>query len=130
MDEREASQGAILCSAVLDGVKPARLVEALELVQSAVFELDPRAGDEIAHGGRDQHLAGICDGSHARTDVHRDAGQLVPDNLDLARMQAAANRDPEPANASSTATAQRIARAGPSKDARNPSPAVSISRPR
>jgi hypothetical protein len=27
--------------------------------------------------------------------VHRDAGQIVPDNLDLARVQAAADRDPE-----------------------------------
>jgi hypothetical protein len=43
VNQREASQGTILRSGgrgSADGVEPARLVEALELVQAAVLELD------------------------------------------------------------------------------------------
>ena len=65
------------------------------MAQAVVFERDARTGDEVAHRGGHQHFAGTGQGSHARPDVHRDAGQLVANNLDLARMKAATNRDRE-----------------------------------
>ena len=66
-----------------------------------------------------------------RADVHGDAGELVADDLALAGVDACADLEPElRARRRPIARAQRIARAGPSKLARNPSPAVSISRPR
>ena len=66
----------------------------------------------------------------ARADVHGDAAELVADHLALARVQPGADSMPSRRTSSRTARAQRTARAGPSKAARKPSPAVSISRPR
>ena len=58
-------------------------------------------------------------------------GELVAGDLALAGVQAGADLEPEPRDGvRSSACAQRIARAGPSKVARKPSPAVSTSRPR
>ena len=56
---------------------------------------------------------------------------LAVDELALAGVEAGAHLEAElAARASTIAQAQRMARAGPSKAAKKPSPAVSISRPR
>ena len=59
-----------------------------------------------------------------------DSCDLFVDELTLARVQACAYVEAELAHGLAIADAHRIARAGPSKDARNPSPAVSTSTPR
>jgi hypothetical protein len=49
-------RGAPTSSASGDGVYPPSSRDALELVLSAIDEIEARAGDEIPHGLRDQHL--------------------------------------------------------------------------
>ena len=79
---------------------------------------------------RDEHLARVRPRRDARADVHGDAADLA---VRRPRPRPCARR-PGPrararATASTIACAQRIARAGPSNVAKNPSPAVSTSRP-
>jgi hypothetical protein len=62
--------------------------------------------------------------------VHGDPADVVAVDLELARMQPDPDIDPERVDVRADPLAQRIARAGPSKVARNPSPVVRISRPR
>ena len=47
------------------------LRHALQRVQSAVGESEPRSGDEVLDGAREEHLAGARLGEHALADVHR-----------------------------------------------------------
>ena len=61
---------------------------ALQLVLAAPLELDARAGDEVFDGARDEHLARACLRRHARPSVDGDAGDLVADELALARVHA------------------------------------------
>jgi hypothetical protein len=53
-------------------------------VRAAVLELDPRAGDEILDGSRDEHLARPRSARHSRSDVDGQPGDLLPDALALA----------------------------------------------
>ena len=46
------------------------LRDAFQHVQAAVGETEPRAGDEVLDGARDEHLAGVGLGEHALADVH------------------------------------------------------------
>ncbi len=59
----------------------------------------------------------------------REATDLAVDHLALACVHAGADLDPELPDLPRRSCAQRIARAGPSKVAKNPSPAVSFSSP-
>ena len=76
-----------------------------------------------------QDLAGARKRGHPGTNMHRNSGEIVTDELAFAGMNATADFRPRGRTASLSAPAQRIARAGPSNAARNPSPAVLISRP-
>jgi hypothetical protein len=63
--------------------------------------------------------------------VNRNSCDLVAERLALAGVQTCSDDDSEARGAESRiASAQRMARAGPSNAAKKPSPAVSISRPR
>jgi hypothetical protein len=99
-------------------------------VRSAIVEGESGAGDEVAHRLGHKDLAGLCPGSHARANRNGDAGDLAVEELTFAGMDAARISRPSSCMSSPIANAQRMARAGPSKLAKNPSPAVSSSRPR
>ena len=67
------------------------LRQAAEPVQAAVFEGEPRTGDQIAHGSRDESLAGAGDCCNPRRDVNGDAADLFASVVYLADMDAAAH---------------------------------------
>ena len=69
--------------------------EPLELAVAAILECDPRAGDEILHRARNEHLAGLRLRCDARSGVHRDPGDLSVDELTLARVQAGPDLEAE-----------------------------------
>jgi hypothetical protein len=87
------------------------------------------AGDEILDGARDEHLSGLRVRRDACAGVDGDAADLAVHELALTGVEAGAYIDAELAHALRDRT-QRIARVGPSKLAKNPSPAVSSSWPR
>ena len=57
------------------GVEPPLARHALELVDAAVLELEPRAGDEILDRARDEHLARAGMGGDPRAGVDGDPGR-------------------------------------------------------
>src|SRR5919201_3168968 len=73
--------------------------DPLQPVLAAVLEVDPRAGDEVLDGARDEHLAGLGKRRHARADVHGDAADLAVDELALTRVQPCADVQVERADA-------------------------------
>ncbi len=103
---------------------------ALEVVLAAVLEVEAGAGHQVLHGLGDEHLAGPRVRAHAGADVHGDPGDVVAGQLDLARVEAGAHLEADRAHRVAQLAAQRIARPGPSKVARKPSPSVFTSRPR
>ena len=72
--------------------------DALQLVRAEVLEPHVRAGHQISHGARHQHLAGAGLRHHAGTDVDRDPADLRPDHLDLAHVDAGPHLDAEALN--------------------------------
>ena len=92
------------------------------------LEADP--GDEILHRARNEYLA-RARGAAMRAPMETAIPATLPsDELTLARVESCAKVETGLANPSTIAFAQWIARAGPSKLAKKPSPAVSISMPR
>jgi Pyridine nucleotide-disulphide oxidoreductase len=104
--------------------------DSLQLVLAAIDELDPRTCDEILHRARHEYFARSGEPGNACTRVDGDSGDLVADQLALARMEACPDLESERLCyvADGAGAADRPRR--PSKMAKNPSPAVSISRPR
>src|SRR5207244_646096 len=78
-----------------DGVYAPLARYPLERVETAVGELDPRAGDQILDRSGDEDLArtGECRNAGAR--VHRDPAHRVARELDLAGVNARAHLQPE-----------------------------------
>ena len=106
-------------------------LHAFQLALVPALELDPRAGDEIPDGGSDEYLARGGRPGHPSTNRDGNPRDLALVELALARVcTPARSSSPIPRTLSTTACAQRIARAGPSKVAKKPSPAVSFSSPR
>src|SRR2546427_6572987 len=66
---------------------PPRLVDAFQLMPAPIDQLQPRPGDEIAHGARHDDLAGTCRRGNPRADVHRDTCELAVDALALSGVQ-------------------------------------------
>jgi hypothetical protein len=64
-------------------------------VKPAIGERDARTGDQVLHRARDEQLAGAGARGDARADVHRDAAELVADDLTLAGVHSGPDRDPE-----------------------------------
>jgi hypothetical protein len=54
---------------------------ALECVGTAILEVKPGAGDEVLHRARDEHFAGLREGSNASAAVHCDPGELIANDL-------------------------------------------------
>src|SRR5262245_58348562 len=75
--------------------QPPIVGDALELMRTAVGEADPRPGDEILHGARDEHLARAGQGSDARGDMDGDPADVLAEQLDLTAVQADANLQTE-----------------------------------
>src|SRR5262245_17802008 len=94
--ERTAS--TISASGIEDRVEAPR-AHAAELVLAPVLELDPRAGDEVLHRARRQHLTGLGKGRDTRPGRNDDPGHLSLMQLALARVHARAQLQPERFNA-------------------------------
>lgn len=103
---------------------------ALQYVLTAILELESGTCDQILHCLRDEDLGGARYGPHAGPDAHGDAPNLAPDRLDLTSVETGPDPEPWGRTAFTIAWAHCTPRAGPSKEAKNPSPAVSISLPR
>ena len=129
---REAEPSASIRASVHDGIELPLAGQALQRVAPAVFEREARPGHEVLDGARHQHLA-------RSGAARRRARRCAPRCRRTCRPSARTRRCAAPARTSMPSgltaladrrSAQRTARAGPSKVARKPSPAVSISRPR
>ena len=124
---RGAARGRVLTDG---GVQRPAVGNALELVLAALLEGDARAGHEIAHRARDEHLARSSKIGDARSDVYGDAGDIVASSSSPRRRERPLRTSsPLRASASRMCHAQRIPRAGPSNVASIPSPAVFVSSP-
>ena len=102
---------------------------ALQLVLTAVGELHVRADHELLHGRGHKDLARSRLRADAGTDVDGQAAEVVSDRLALAGMDSAAQLDGEVADSLVSASAQRIAIAGPSNAESAPSPMCLTTRP-
>src|SRR5436305_12948729 len=76
-----------------DGVQVPLAGDALGAVLAAVDELQAGAGDQVADGPRDEHLAGGGQLAHAGGDVDRHARELAVVLLALPGVQAGADTD-------------------------------------
>jgi hypothetical protein len=99
-------------------------------VNASIVEADLRSGDEVADGLRDEHLARSGMRRDPGADVDGEPGDLALVELALADVDSDRASRPSVRTPSTIACAARIARAVPSKVAKNPSPAVSRSWPR
>src|SRR5437879_13688500 len=86
-------------SSVLDRVHLPLVRDALQRVRPAIFEHDPRTGDEVLHGPGDEDLARPRQGSDAGTYMHADAPHVTASELHLARVNAGADLDVESCDA-------------------------------
>src|ERR1700730_11600820 len=77
------------------GVDAPAVGYALEFVFAAVDERKARARDEVAHGARDEHLAGTSQGGDTRADVRGDTTDIVATQFDLTGMQSDAYLESE-----------------------------------
>jgi hypothetical protein len=112
-----------------DGEKPPPAGDALEDMKTSIRAFHSRSGDQVLHGAREKNLPGVSAGGYAGTDVHSDASHVVAFNYALTSVNTAADRQSQTANHVPDARAHLIARAGPSKVAKTPSPAVFTTRP-
>ena len=62
--------------------------DALQGVRSTIDEVEPRTGNEISDGARDEHVARAGEGKDARGDVDAGPGYAVAAALDLAGVKA------------------------------------------
>src|SRR5512133_2151678 len=82
-----------------DAEQAPRVRNPLQPLPAAILEVDSGPADEVLHGARDEHLAGLGERCHTRADVHRDAADLAVHELALARVQARADLQVDRANA-------------------------------
>src|SRR6188508_1852754 len=82
-------------SGAADGKESPFARDALQLVRPVLFELEARPGNEVADRARDEHLPRPGQGSDARADVDRDAGDLLLVQLTLAGVHADPNVEAE-----------------------------------
>ena len=103
--------------------------DALELVLAAVFEGQPGAGDQILDGARDEHLAGLGIGSDLAPVCTAMPATFPSISSHSPVCRPTRTSSPSSGISSVMAQPQRMARAGPSKEAKKPSPAESTSLP-
>src|SRR5664280_1514725 len=82
-DERVWAMSVTRVSGRRDREEAPRARDALQLMLAASFEGDPRAGDDVFHGARDQDLARRGPAGDAGTDVDGDPTDLAIDDLAL-----------------------------------------------
>ena len=78
-----------------DGVETPLAWHALQLGHAAVVECDSGSGDEVLYGLRDKHLSRRRPRGDAGADRDGDAGDLVVEQLALARVEAGAQLEVE-----------------------------------
>src|SRR5215204_4266046 len=66
-----------------------------QLVRAPVLEVDSRADHEVLDRARDEHLAGLGTRHHPGGYVHGEAAQVVAHHLELARVEARAQLEPQ-----------------------------------
>ena len=115
---------------VFDGEELPCVGDTFKGMGAAISESHPRASDEVGDGPRDEDFVGFGVRLYALGDVDGDAADVATAQLDLTRVQPTRTWMPIARTASQMAQAQRTARPGPSKAAKNPSPVIWISRPR
>ncbi len=113
-----------------DRDQPPASGHSLEFVFAEVVELDGRPDDEILHGARNEDLPSTGESPDTGSDVDCEAPEIVTPYLALAGVDADAYLDPEFTCRGTDRFAAANPRAGPSKEARKPSPVVLISLPR
>src|SRR6266498_246171 len=79
-------------------VYPPPVRDTLQLVLAGVLENDPRAGREISHRLRTEHLRRPREPADPRPDHDRQSAGLAIDRLDLAGVHTGADLDPERAH--------------------------------
>src|SRR3954453_24077802 len=79
----------------LDGEEPPLAGDALQLVQPAVLELDARAGNEVLHGARHQHLPGRRLRGDTGAGVDRDSADVTVVYLAFPGVKAGSDLEPE-----------------------------------
>src|SRR6185369_2629457 len=82
----------------LGGEQTQRLGQAAEQVAPAILKAQTRAGDEVAHGARDEDFAGARNVLYPCGGVNRDAANILASDLDLAGMKTAAHLNAERAH--------------------------------
>ena len=104
--------------------------DAFELVLAGVFEDHARANDEVLHSPRDEDLPRPGQRSDACSDDDRETTHLCGHPFALSGMDAGPDLEPKLVDSLRERRRASDGRAGPSKVTKNPSPAVSTSRPR
>ena len=115
---------------VLHAEQPPVARDAFQLGHASVDELEVRPGDEVLHRARNEYLARACLRRDARPNVDGNSRELASTGSHSPVWSPARTSRPTSETRATMAMAQRIARAGPSKLAKKPSPAVSNSLPR
>ncbi len=104
-------------------------LDALQLVSAKVIERRTGSSDEIPDVAGDEKLYRTGEGHHAGTEVNGDAAQPAVDLLALAEVDAGAHVEPEILHRGHDRGSTLQRGCVPGKVAKNPSPAVSCSRP-
>src|SRR4051794_36101364 len=108
-----------------NGVEPKLIRYPFQCPSTLVDELNVGACDEIANRARHQNLAFFRESGDTSRDVNGDPLDVIALDLDLPGVHPAPDLKVEGPNSLHMLVAQRTARAGPSKVARNPSPRAS-----
>src|SRR5436305_605987 len=98
--DRTAS--TIRASRIENSVQAPFARDALQLVLTALLELDSCACHEVLHGLRDEHLAALRRGGNPGAAAHSEAGHLALMQLAFTRVYACTYPEPEPADALAT----------------------------
>jgi hypothetical protein len=72
--------------------------EPLQIAFAAVLEFQIGSGDQVLHGGGDQHLGRPCHAADPGADADGDPADLAVDRLDLADVHPGANLEVERAD--------------------------------
>ena len=102
---------------------------AFELLFAATSEGQARAGDEVAHRARDEHLARVCSRSDTGADVHGQPSDVHRVRLEFTGVDARTHRMSAVSASRQIVSAHRTALLGLWNTLRVPSPVTVIRRP-
>ena len=133
---RERSLDAVRSHDVLslhlvgNGKEPPRARDALQSVLTPVNEREARSGHQVLHSLRNEHLEGPA-AEPTLAPMFRAMPPSLPSIVSHSPVCSPARISiPRGGTSWTMVSAQRMARAGPSNEAKNPAPAVPISTPR